>query len=58
MTRRLIALLLLLCLTAFAGKGANDQAAEIERLRTDLRLRTAELEVTRGMLRACERRAK
>lgn len=56
MTRYLIALLPLLCLTAWAGKGANDIDAEIERLRTDLRLRTAELQVTRGQLRSCQKK--
>lgn len=36
----------------------HDHEAEIERLRTDLRLRTAELMVTRGQLAACERRTR
>jgi hypothetical protein len=56
MIRYLAAFLLLLGMAAYAGKRSDDPVAELERLRTDLRLRTAELAVTRGQLRACQRR--
>lgn len=45
------------CSTADAIKHDPDPVVELERTRTELRLRTAELTVTRGQLRACERRA-
>lgn len=43
------------CGAAYAIK--RDPEADLERVKTELRLRTAELAVTRGQLRACERRA-
>lgn len=64
--RTLIAIFPLLCMAALFGmtvralaiKHNPDPLVELERVRTELRLRNAELLVVRGQLRACEAKAK
>jgi hypothetical protein len=58
------ALLLALMLVVLVGIAVarpvkpDGQAEELERVRTELRLRTGELIVVRGQLRACESRTR
>lgn len=57
MTARLLLIMsAVLCASALSLATKSSCVDELERLRTDLRLRKAELLVTRGMLDAAEKR--